>query len=144
MIKISTPIDTSIKARPTKKRDVCGGGSGIFSDLIDDIASSNARAIESSQILSASDLDMILSAQSVNNDFVERQRSVRSAHMTLDSLELLRFALLNGSVPAYLLQTIEHRMHELKHLEPDPMLREILEEIELRAAVELAKLQQLL
>jgi Class II flagellar assembly regulator len=155
MIKIGSPIDTHMKARPVRKRSASLDGAGAFSDLLDGISPStevNERATMASverlgevqNVACVNDLDVILSAQAVGNDFATRQRKIRTAHMTLDSLELLRFALLSGSVPSYLLQSIEDRMHELKYQESDPMLREILEEIELRAAVELAKLQNIL
>jgi hypothetical protein len=69
----------------------------------------------------------------------QRQKQLRQAHLTLDGLEELRRALLMGSVPIYLLQTIETRMSEMKQQMMAPELRDVIEEIELRAAVELAK-----
>ena len=57
----------------------------------------------------------------------------------LDSLEELRMALLSDEIPHYLLTNIEKQMNSLKHSVNNPELREVIEDIELRAAVELAK-----
>ena len=59
--------------------------------------------------------------------------------MTLDALDELRMALLTGRLPTNLLHEMEQLVIEQRQQTTDPYLEEILDEIELRAAVELAK-----
>ena len=85
-------------------------------------------------------LGAMLAVQAVSEPAERRRKAVRRGHGLLDRLEELRFGLLEGSVPTASLQRLRQ---ELAGGEPadDPMLREVLAGIELRAAVELAKLQ---
>lgn len=89
-------------------------------------------------------INALLSVQEVgDNGADERRRSVRRGEEILDRLDELRLGLLTGTFPSekldHLLETVR-RQHE-RIL--DPRLREVLREIELRASVELAKLDRL-
>jgi hypothetical protein len=61
---------------------------------------------------------------------------------TIEALETLRLALLSGSVPEHLLHTLTKVVALQKQRVDDPRLMSIIEDIELRAAVELAKLER--
>lgn len=88
----------------------------------------------------AAGLGAMLAVQAVDEPVERRRRAVRRGHTLLDRLEELRLGLLEGAVPMASLQRL--RM-ELAGGDPtdDPALRAVLEGIELRAAVELAKLE---
>jgi len=58
----------------------------------------------------------------------------------LDKLEDIRLGLLLGAIPKDNLSDLAHRMREKKQQVDDPGLLEIIDEIELRAEVEIAKL----
>jgi Class II flagellar assembly regulator len=148
MVMLMIPIDNSTKIgapkRPERKKIASSGNGGAFSSLMDALSETSAASetvvannVAASTPLSA--LDMLLSVQSAGEALQQRQKQLRHAHLTLDTLEELRHALLMGSVPIYLLQSIETRMGDMKHHSISPELRDIMEEIELRAAVELAK-----
>jgi hypothetical protein len=87
-------------------------------------------------------LDAILTLQSnADTPGERRRRSVRRGHDLLDGLDRLKASLLSGRVSTYELRTIAGRLAERAGESGDPRLDGLLADIELRAAVELAKLQ---
>ena len=58
----------------------------------------------------------------------------------LDQLGIIRDGLLTGSLPADKLEELTKILNEEKAINNDPQLTKIIDEIELRAQVELAKL----
>jgi hypothetical protein len=67
-------------------------------------------------------------------------RSKKRAEDILDRLEEIRVGLLEGSISRDRLQSLDQLVREHRDQVSDPPLAEILDEIELRARVELAKL----
>ena len=142
MIKIENPSKVQNQKRVDKKKLSAESGGG-FSEIMDSLevveATQTSSVSAASSLSPIHSLDMILSVQGANEEVMRRQKQIKKATLTLDGLEDLRRALLIGSVPAYLLQTIETRMSVMRQEAMLPELRDIIEEIELRAAVELAK-----
>lgn len=81
----------------------------------------------------------IFSVQEVEEGDTRKGRMIRRSHRMLDALEELKLSLLLGDVPVEHLESIRLRMQEEKEQVSDPRLREVMNEIEIRAAVELAK-----
>src|SRR6185369_16208924 len=69
-----------------------------------------------------------------------RKRAVQRADSILDELDELRVGLLLGTVPRAKLEQIAQLVRAKREQFSDPKLQMILDDIELRAAVELAKL----
>lgn len=87
-------------------------------------------------------LDAVLMLQTEAETPQERRRrSVRRGHDLLDGLDRLKAALLGGRVAARDLRAIAGRLSERGTESGDPRLDGLMAEIELRAAVELAKLE---
>lgn len=87
-------------------------------------------------------LDAILTLQAGEDTPQERRRrSVQRSHDLLDGLDRLKAALLGGRVATQELRTIAGRLSERAGASGDPRLDGLVAEIELRAAVELAKLE---
>ena len=88
----------------------------------------------------------ILAAQSVDPegkpDHRERQRRAAKGAEILDRLEEVRRGLLIGAVPKDRLQELAHMVREKRERGADPVVSRLLDEIELRAEVELAKLSR--
>lgn len=131
------PIQSSSVRRggPANK----SAGVGFASNLSGGTA---APAVASSGDAGA--VNALLSVQEVGDQGSEdRRRSVRRGEEILDSLDELRLGLLTGTFPAekldHLLETVR-RQHERVL---DPRLRDVLREIEVRASVELAKLDRI-
>ena len=69
-----------------------------------------------------------------------RQRAIERGDAMLDDLEEIRLGLLLGSIPRARLEQLGQMVRARREQVDDPKLTAILDEIELRAAVELAKL----
>ena len=83
----------------------------------------------------------LLGAQEVDEREAKRHKAVKKGRLTLDVLSQLRDALLIGSLPHSTIAQLEHLVAQERQLNNDPPLNDILNEIEVRAAVELAKLE---
>lgn len=83
----------------------------------------------------------LLGAQEVSEQEVRKRKSIKKAGLTLGALEQLRDGLLMGTLPLSTLTRLETLVAEERSQTDDPVLQQILDEIELRAAVELAKLE---
>lgn len=87
-------------------------------------------------------LDAILTLQGQTETPMERRRrSAQRGHDLLDGLDRLKASLLSGRVSTRDLQAIAGRLSDRSGLSGDPRLDGLVADIELRAAVELAKLQ---
>ena len=83
----------------------------------------------------------LLGLQEVSEDETQRRKSLKRGRLTLDALAGLRDALLMGSVPMATLQNLERIIASERATTLDPQLESILNDIEVRAAVEIAKLE---
>lgn len=80
----------------------------------------------------------LLALQGENQDEQEKRAKARGEDL-LRQLELLRLDLLTGAIPRSHLTGLAQTVKTAREQTFDPRLNEILDEIELRAAVELAK-----
>jgi hypothetical protein len=81
----------------------------------------------------------LLALQGVEPDADAAGRAARRAGGLLDVLESLKLAMLEGRGVAVRLQELAARTAEARAQTGDPRLEALLEEVEVRAAVELAK-----
>ena len=84
---------------------------------------------------------VLLGAQEVSEEEIRRKKAIRKGRFTLEALEGLRDALLIGTLPISTLKNLEKIVAEERETTQNPTLNAILDEIELRAAVEIAKLE---
>jgi hypothetical protein len=83
----------------------------------------------------------LLGAQEVDEREARRHKAIKQGRITLDTLEKLRDALLMGTLPTATIKQLEQLAISERAQATDPLLKSILDEIEVRAAVELAKLE---
>ncbi len=136
-----SPLQASARVKQVRKASsVSGDGmfAGLLGGLEDAVETTAAEQPKAAAPLSS--LDMMLALQEVSDEEVERKRAVRQADATLDALEDLRMSMLMGNVTPAQLERISVRMQAQQMHIHDPNLKAILNEIEIRAAVELAKL----
>ena len=86
-------------------------------------------------------VEALLALQDVGGPLERRRRSVRRAGRILDVLDGVKIALLGGELSAADLERLQHAIREERLATDDPRLEGVLDEIELRAQVELAKLE---
>lgn len=89
-----------------------------------------------------SGVDALLALQEVDESGERRQRSRKRGDDLLDRLDEIRHGLLIGGVPRAALQNLSELVRSRRQEIADPQLQDVLDEIELRAAVELAKYEQ--
>lgn len=140
MIIINQTGNVNSTSDVKKKRRV--GEAGVFSALLD-AASANEtpHTAAPSDIASKAALTDLLALQEMSEYDVERKKLLGRGKNLLDSLDNIRQQILMGSVPLHMLQNLSHQLSAQKQTLSDPKLVEIIEDIELRAAVELAKLE---
>lgn len=85
----------------------------------------------------------LVAAPSVEDATQRSRRSRARADALLDRLDEIRAALLSGILPRETLTTLGDLIRSARDDVDDPGLRAILDEVDLRAQVELAKLDQL-
>ena len=83
----------------------------------------------------------VLALQEVDDATARESRGKMRAQDMLDIMEEIRHGLLAGALPAQKLVDLQRVVQSRKVQVDDPKLAEILDEIDLRAQVELAKLQ---
>jgi len=86
-------------------------------------------------------LDALLALQEVGGPLERRRRAVRRAGRILDVLDEVKMALLDGGLPPSALDRLMSAIREERGGTEDSRLEGLLDEIETRAAVELAKLE---
>ena len=101
-----------------------------------------ARSAVNLGISALANLDALMSLQEIDDPLERKKRkeqAVKRGHNILDSLNQLKASMLAGKMPATDLQRIVEHLRT-RAPSADPQLDDILAQIELRAAVELAKL----
>jgi hypothetical protein len=86
-----------------------------------------------------SSLDALLALQETLSPTERRRRAVNRAGKILDALDTLKLSLLGGEPTDTDLQSLQTAVKEARAETDDPELEGLLEQIETRAAVELAK-----
>jgi hypothetical protein len=114
----------------------------VFADLLSASEAPDAPpAGTAGDVAAAAALNHLLALQEISEEDVQRRKLVQQGHAMLDSLETLRRQLLSGVVPQQTLVDIHRHLALQKQHISDPGLLAIIEDIELRTAVELAKLE---
>ena len=116
-------------------------GGGTFSLGGAGPASSVSSAAPASGLSGVASLDALLAMQDIGGPLERRKRAVRRAGRILDVLDEVKIALLDGGIPPMALERLTRAVREERAAVDDPRLSGLLNEIETRAAVELAKLR---
>jgi hypothetical protein len=86
-------------------------------------------------------VEALLTLQDVGGPLERRRRAVGRAGRILDVLDEVKIALLDGQLSGETLLRLQRSVREQRAATDDPRLEELLNEIETRAAVEIAKLE---
>ncbi|AMJ63585.1 hypothetical protein AXW83_09735 [Bosea sp. PAMC 26642] len=100
----------------------------------------SAAAARGAGVSSAGPLDTLLAVQAHEEPQERKKRQAKRGHDLLDGLDRLKAALLSGRVQISELERLKDVLSLRRESTDDPRLDEVLAHIELRAAVELAKL----
>lgn len=136
----SGPRPTS-STKKTEKVKSAGGG---FASALNETASSDDTPAASSidTVSPVASVDALLAVQQVDDSTSgksPKRQAMDWAEGLVDQLDQIRHALLQGRIPPERLHQLAKDIATRKQNTNDPRLESILDDIELRAAVELAK-----
>jgi hypothetical protein len=103
----------------------------ISEQKIDPVASTNR----------ISSVDAVVAMQEITDDNKEERNAKNRANSILDKLEDIRMGLLLGQIPKSKLEELSKILKVARENSVDSNLLEIIDDIELRAKIELAKLE---
>lgn len=128
----------------TKKKDKAGGeGGASFDSLVSKEASESPVAGQTQSIAKMDALLAIQGAEDPTQGPARRRMRQRAGHI-LDGLDKIRMAMLNGNLTVGHMVDIADVVASHREKITDPALTSIMDEIDLRAQVELAKMRQAL
>lgn len=134
-MKVTGPAGTasSIPGRPTQR---AAGGFSLTG------ASASERAAATGATTGAgavTDVSALMALQGVEDPTERRRRAMRRGGGLLDRLDELKLAMLGGETGEAALERLARAVREDRPDDPDAGLTAVLDQIDLRAAVELAK-----
>lgn len=140
--KVGSSSSVSSTGSAGRTGGVSSAQAAEFSSLLSNVSETSAPASVAGMtgVLS---VDAILAAQFVDEADLSKQRkkrAVQHGNDILDKLEDLRLAILTGHISKQKLLELSNLLKQTREEGLDPELKDILDEIQLRADVELAKL----
>ncbi len=141
-MKVEGPKKTD-QAGAAKKKSRVSGGDGSFGDLLTGGADKTEKPGATQSIAR---VDALLSVQAAEDptERAARRRMHQRASVILDELDKVRLALLSGTLTVGHVIGVADVIAAHREKIMDPSLSAILDEIDLRAQVELAKMRQAL
>lgn len=135
-ITYTPPIKAVEKAR---KKNAGSSASGVdFEGFLEGTEEAGAT----SEAQAASGVNSFLFMQEVSDEQVARRKAYQQGKQAISVLEQLHRDLLLGSVSDSTLRRLKDVVGKRQETFTDPQLKQMIDEIELRAAVELAKLEK--
>ncbi|NBB50920.1 flagellar assembly regulator FliX [Rhizobium sp. CRIBSB] len=116
-----------------------GRTSGGFSLAQPGAAATPAAATAPTGVSGVAGMSALMALQGVEDAMGRRRRAIRRGSGLLDRLDQMKLALLSGEAPDSALGSLAAALREDRPDDDDDGLRAVLDQIDLRAAVELAK-----
>lgn len=132
-------VSSTSGTKATGKSSGAKGASGVdFKSLVNIEEAEETEAATS--IGGIRGMGTLLLAQEEGDSLEGRRRGRERAKKLIDDLEEIQMALLTGTISEAKLKSIAHTISQQRMQTDDPVLNALLDDIELRAAVEMAKL----
>ena len=136
-MKVGGPGRTS-SASGSKGAKASGKSGAKFSLDNDPVEAASSGGVASSSPIGS--IEALMALQGVDNDSSrENKKAVEKGEDLLEKLDAIRHGLLTGNLSAQKLLQLQDTLTAYKISGADPKLAEIVRDIEVRAAVELAK-----
>ena len=135
-IKGTGNVDRTLMRRAAK-------GATATSDSFSVVGAEEARAQVVAGPGPIAALDSILTLQGMEDTTDGRSKGMKHGEQLLDMLDQVRDGLLAGGIPRTTLNRLANAVTRRRDTFVDPKLQTVLDEIELRAHVELAKLEMM-
>ncbi|MAK65153.1 MAG: flagellar biosynthesis protein FlgI [Maricaulis sp.] len=137
-MKIQGPSSTS-SASAAKRKTTSGASGNGFQVETGSQASGSAPMSGASAVSSVQSVDAILALQGVEDATQAKKKATERAMSLLDVLDELKIGLLEGGLPRSKLVALMNLLQTRRDQTHDAQLEAALDEVETRAAVELAK-----
>lgn len=136
---VRTQSGSTSKVKKSGKKSVFKGES--FASKLDGLGATVKNAIPAEDISALSGIGSILAAQELSEDqnYGSNKQMIRFATDILDRLDEVQRDILSGNLSKDRLIKLAQQLRSKKRDVSDPTLLQIIKDIELRAAVELAK-----
>ena len=121
-------------SRGARPQSAAGGFSPITT-------SATSEASITSYVSGVNSLEALIALQEVGGPLERRRKAMSRAGLILDTLEEMKVDMLDGTISPQSAQKLVRLAREQRSQTDDPRLEGLLDEIETRAAVELAKLE---
>lgn len=128
----------SAKSASGTSRTRKSGGGDLFARHVDN-AMGNSGVARAAPV---SHVDALLAVQEVSDATSSPSKARKRAEKMLEGLDELRHGLLLGTIPEKKLRALRDLCREDRSKVDDPRLQAVLDEVDLRAAVELAKYER--
>ena len=132
-MRVYGPNGTALAAQPAGPRRAASGSFSVGEPEMP------AKAGGAGGLRAVSTLDALIALQGVGDATERRKRAVVRGRRALDELDKLKLSLLDGSIDRSTLARLKVAADGLTEESGDPDLDQVLGEIDLRVAVELAK-----
>jgi hypothetical protein len=132
-MRVTGPNGAAIAGPPVAARR-SGGGTFTLSETSTPQAQSAAVALRT-----LGGIDALIALQGIEDPLERRRRAVKHGTRALDALDELKLGLLSGTLDQATMLRLKAVAADLKDSSGDPRLDQVLSEIDLRVAVELAK-----
>ena len=137
-----------MKITPTTSAAPTASGAGVkrnagaaFSLPEVEDAAAATRTAPADAVAGVGSLDALIALQAVDDPLTRKRRAVSRAGRLLDALDQVKLALIDGEPSPETLQRLVSAIREERGGTDDPALQALLNQIETRAAVELAKME---
>ena len=132
-MRINGPSGTALASAPAAARRSAGG---TFT-----LSEANAPQAQSAAVAlrTLGGIDALIALQGIEDPVERRRRAVKHGRRALDALDELKLGLLSGTLEQGTLLRLKAVAADLKDGSGDERLDQVLSEIDLRVAVELAK-----
>jgi len=133
-MRVQGPNGAGIISAPSTARR---GSSGTFTLEEGELT---RQSVGTSSLRSVGGIDALIALQGIEDPTERRRRAISRGRTALDALDQLKIGLLAGTLDRATLSALKAVAAELKDPTGDPGLDGVLGEIELRVAVEIAKM----
>jgi hypothetical protein len=133
-MRVNGPNGTATTTAPATSRRASGPGGFTLSEPAGPQTASQAIGLRT-----VGGIDALIALQGIEDPLERRRRAAKHGRRALDALDELKLALLSGTLEPSALLRLKAVAADLKEGSGDEKLDQVLGEIELRVAVELAK-----
>jgi hypothetical protein len=140
-MKVNGTSGVGAAGGPARARPASGGGQGFQLPAVE-AAAGPAQMARASSLSGVMSVDTILALQGVGGPLERKRRAVGRASRMLDALDEMKVSLLSGELTGAEIARLQQAVRDQREMTDDPQLEAVLDEIETRAAVELAKFER--